>query len=207
MTEKKVKIRTKTILMASAFAFVIGSMSILPAFAHNPPYKDLYWFSTEDPELCFQLIQLNNLTVDGNTGQGTSVMNEVKVARDTINTAVTGLTIRDVGSSCDQSFVEVGAKSLGWFVMAQTQTTVVGSNNEYLEAEFDFATGYNWGIETDVCDWTDDKDPEWIANNELGHALSLAHHSGTDHSMMGGSCSGQWETIRSVDDSALETRY
>ena len=207
MTIKIVKHRT---ILAITFAFIISSMSLTPAFAHNPPYKDLYWFSTEDPELCYLLDELNELKVDGNKNQGASVKAEVEDAKNIINSAVSGLTIRNQGTTCDQNFIEIGAQHLGFFVLAEARTTVHGSNNEYLESTIDFARGYNWGIDSDkTCSiWLwDERDPQWLATHELGHALSLGGHGGSDHSMMKEYCTSKWSTIQTVDDSALEVRY
>lgn len=205
MTKNNFKIRTTTLLMATAF--IIGTMSLIPAYAHDPPYKNDYWFDYNgDPEICYLESQLDNMTVDGSTGNGDDVETAVELTRAEYNSEINGLTIDPEDSSCGWNSIEVGAKSLDWFVMAQEITSVKWSNQDYAESEVDFATGYNWGIGTNNCGIWDDKDPEWLANHEIGHSLSLAHHSGGG-SVMTGSCDSAWASVDADSESALEDRY
>lgn len=135
---------------------------------------------------------------------------EVEDTRSHFNSQISGLTIAAEDASCSYNRIEVGAKSLSWGVMAQAVLTAYWPTPnlyQYAEQEVDFATGYNWEVESNACDIWNDKDIEWLANHEFGHALSLGHHSGTDHSMMKDSCTSKYSAIQSVDDSALEARY
>ena len=198
--------------MTATFAVLIGTIGLTPAFADNPPYKDLYWFNNAgDPEICYLESELDNLTVDNNgTGHGQDVEDETDDARSAINSAVSGLTIAAEDNSCGYNYIEVGAKSLNWGVMAQAQTVAyypTPNLYQYAESELDFATGYEWEVESNDCGIWNDKDIEWLANHELGHALSLGHHTGSDHSMMKNGCTSKYQAVQSVDDAALEVRY
>lgn len=193
-------------------AFIIGTMSLIPAYADNPPYRDAYWFNYNgDPEVCYLESELDDMDVDGSTGNGDDVETAVELTRAEYNSEVNGLTIAADDSSCSYNRIEVGAKDLSWNVLGQTALTAYwccGNFGQYAEMEFDFNdTDYDWAINNNACGWFDDKDVEWIANHEFGHTLSLAEHTGTDHSVMKGTCTSQWSGVQSVDESALEARY
>ena len=207
MTKNKVTRRTKTFVISTLIAVVITTMSLTPAFAHDPPYKNDYWFDFNgDPEICYLESELDNMTVDGSTGNGDDVETAVELSRAEYNSEINGLTIGPEDASCGWNSIEIGAKSLGWNIMAQEITSVKWSNQDYAESEVDFATGFDWGIGTNNCGIFDDKDPEWLANHEIGHSLSLGHHFGSG-SVMNGSCDSAWASVDSDSESALEDRY
>lgn len=213
MTKNNIKILTRTILMTTAFAFVIGTVSLIPTFADNPGYIHTTWFQYEgDPEMCYLESQLDDMTVDGSEDNGDSVETAVEATRSHYNTKIDGLTIAGEETSCSFNRIEVGAKNLGGYTLAQTQLTAYYPNpnyKQYAEMEIDFNTSYDWEINSLHCSIWDDKDVRWLANHEFGHALSLAHHTSwiLDHSMMYGFCTDKWDAIQSVDEAALEARY
>lgn len=200
------------VLMTIIIGILVISIGITPVFAHNPPYKDDYWFNNNgDPEICYLEYQLARLTVDNGSGNYQDVEDEVDDARQAYNSKVSGLTIAAEDDSCDYNRIEVGAKDLGWGVMAQAVLTAYyccswSVYGQYAEQEFDLGTNYEWEVESDGCDWQVDKDIEWIANHELGHTLSLDHHSNGETTMSIG-CDSDWGSIDSETDSALEARY
>lgn len=206
----KEKRRAITVLMAMAFAFAI--VAITPtASADNPPYKYDKWFQyAGDPEVCYLESELNNLIVDGSTGNGQDVKNEVEDTRAHYNSVISGLTIAAEDNSCSYNRIEIGAKNLPFGVMAQDALTayyIHPNFKQHAEHEIDFDTTHNWKVESNACDWFHDKDIEWLANHEFGHALSLNHHSGSDHSVMKSTCTSKYSAIQTADDSALEARY
>ena len=203
MTYNKGKMTIATIVLAT---FVI-TMYLTPAFGHEPGYRNDNWFNYNgDPEMCYLESELDNLTVDGSTGNGDDVETAVELSRAEYNTEITGLTIAPEDSNCGFNDIEVGAKGLGFLIMAQTATSVKWSNQDYAETEIDFATGYNWEIDSNECDWFHDKDIEYLANHEIGHALSLADHYGSG-SVMNGSCDSAWASVDNDSETALEDRY
>lgn len=197
--------------MAIAFGFVIISISLIPAFAHNPGYINTTWFQFGgQPEMCYLEYQLKNLRVNGNTGNGDLVEAAVEATRIHFNSKIDGLTIDGEDNRCSFNRIEVGAKNLGWNVYAQTQLTAYYPNpnyKNYAEMEIDFNTSHNWEIDSLKCGFWDNKDPRLLANHEFGHALSLGHHAGYDHSMMNPGCTSKLDKIQSVDEAALEARY
>ncbi len=191
--------------MAITFAFVIGTIGL--AFTHNPPYKGDSWFDFNgDPEICHLETQYDLMTVGGEKDQNVAVEAAVELARAEYNREVNGLTIASEDTGCGWNAIEVGAKGLDWWVMAKTLVVVTWFNGDCAETEVDFATGYDWEINSNICDWTGDKDVEWIANHEIGHALGMGHHSNGDTVMSGG-CNNDWQNVDSETENALEQRY
>lgn len=72
MTTKNIKNQTTPLLMATAFAVIISTISLTPAFADWPPYlPDDGWFNYNgDPDMCYLTSELNSMTVDDSTGNG-----------------------------------------------------------------------------------------------------------------------------------------
>lgn len=137
---------------------------------------------------------------------GNDVETAVELTRAEYNEEVDGLTIGAEPENCGFNNIEVGSQGLTWPALAQTLTPVHWVNGDYAQAEFDFSTNINWEIESNACDWFNDKDVEWLANHEFGHALSLGEHSGSDSTMYG-ACTSYWETVDSDTKAALENRY
>ncbi len=195
----------RTFLLATAF--VISTISMTSAYAHNPPYEDDYWFNYNgDPEVCYLTSQLNGMTVDGSTNNASDVENAVELTRAEYNSEIDGLTIAADDGSCGYNSIEVGAKSLTWPILAQTTPSVNWSNGDYADREVDFSTNINWEINSNACDWLHDKDVEWLANHEFGHALSIDHHSGSG-TVMDSGCHSDYASVDSESENALEARY
>lgn len=213
MTKNDIKIRTRTILMVSAFAFVISTVSLTPAFAHSPGYTHDVWFQYGgQPEMCYLEYQLKEMTVNGSTNNEDLVETAVEATRAHYNSKIDGLTIDGEYASCSFNRIEVGAKDLGWGINAMAQRTAYYPNpnyGQYAEMEIDFNTGKNWQINNLNCGAFDDLDPRWLANHEFGHALSLGHHSSVilNHSVMSYACTDNYDAIQPDDEAALEARY
>lgn len=200
-----------TFLMVAAIATIITTMSIAPALAHNPPYRDSYWFDHDgDPEVCYLESELDDMTVDGSTGNGADVETAVELTRAEYNSEINGLTIAAEDSTCSYNYIEVGAKDIGLFANGVAQTVAYHPTPnlyDYAEVEVDFNdTWVDYEIGSDACDIWNDKDPEWIANHEFGHALSLGHHSGSG-TVMDAGCHNDYASVDSESENALESRY
>lgn len=211
MTKNNAKHRTKILVMATTFAILIGTIGLMPALADNTPYKDNYWFDYNgDPEVCYLESELDNLTVNGSTGNGTAFVTATELSRVEWNSEINNLTIAAEDTSCDYNKIVIGAMEVPGSYIAQTQLVAYwccSSYGQYAQQNFDFDLDTNWEIESNDCSVSNDKDPEYIANHEFGHALSLGHHSGSDHSVMKSSCSQKWSAVQQVDEDALELRY
>jgi len=146
------------------------------------------------------------MTVDGDEDQNVAVVAALELTRAEYNGEVDGLTIGPDPTNCGWNQIEVGAKSLGWGEMARTQVVVTWSNGDYAESEFDFDTNHDWAIDNNRCDWFADRDVEWIANHEFGHALGMGHHS-TGTTVMSEGCDNDWQNVDSQTENALEARY
>ena len=210
MIKNNAKHLTTTLIMVAVFAVTISTISLTSAFAHNPPYKDAYWFNHNgDPEVCYQESELNSMTVNGITGKGAAVKSEVEDTRAEYNSEIDGLTIAAEDSNCSYNRIVVGAKVLAFGRIAQDQTTASWPSpniNQYAESSVDFNTDTHWGVESNACDWFHDKDIEWLANHEFGHALSLKHHSGSG-TVMNNGCHSDYASVDSESENALEARY
>lgn len=207
MTKNNVQHRTVTFLVATVFAVVISTISMTPAYADDPPYEDDNWFNFYgDPEVCYLTSQLNLMTVNGSTNMAADVEDAVELTRAEYNSKIDGLTIAADDGNCGYNSIEVGAKSLAWGVMAQTFPSVNWYTGDYADREIDFATGYDWATNSDACDWLNDKDVEWLANHEFGHALSIDHHSGSG-TVMDSGCHSDYASVDSESEDALEARY
>jgi len=204
--------QTKTLLMTTTLAVITITVGLTPVFADNPPFTDSYWFDySGDPEVCYLETELNGPDITGGThNNGTDFVTATELSRAEYNSEIDGLTIAAEDSSCGYNKIEIGALSVPGSYIAQTVLVAYwccGNYGEYAEMEFDFDDDTNWEYNSNECDIWNDKDPEYIANHELGHALSLGHHTGTDHSVMKADCTQKWSAVQSVDETALETRY
>jgi len=204
------KRKTTTIATFVLATFVL-TMSIPYAFADNPPYKNNYWYDYKgDPEVCYLESELDNMTVNGTTNQGSAVIAAVELTRAEYNSKIDGLTIGAVDSTCSYNNIKVGARSLDFGIAAQAQLSAYyccGNNHEYAGHFVDFNTDIGWKTNNDECGFFDNKDIEWIANHEFGHALGLDHHSGGFHSVMGELCSSAFAEVQPADKAALESLY
>lgn len=205
------KRKTTTTIATFVLATFVLTMSIPYAFADNTPYRNNYWYDFQgDPEVCYLESELDNLTVNGTTNQGSAVIAAIELTRAEYNSKIDGLTIGAVDSTCSYNNIKVGAKSLSFGVAAQTQLSAYyccGYNNEYAGNFVDFNTDFNWKTNNDECGLFVDNDIELIANHEFGHALGLGHHYGPNHSVMGEYCTSVFAEVQPADKAALEILY
>ncbi len=214
MTLTNNKKLSMTIIITSAIIVI----STIPVFAHNPPYKDVYWYSGADPDICFLDSELQNVKINrhlNTTHRDQPYSNpvpfikiEVNDALLNLNGAVPGLNMGNDGTSCVYPYIVVGATDLPRSIIGETTNGVRYDDMAYKSSTFNFDTGYHYQVESNACNWNNDKDIEWIANHELGHALSLNEHiSIWDHSMMKDTCSTHYAYPTNKDISALKARY
>ena len=74
------KRKTTTTIATFVLATFVLTMSIPYAFADNPPNRNNYWYDYKgDPEVCYLESELDLMTVNGTTNQGSAVIAAVAI--------------------------------------------------------------------------------------------------------------------------------
>ena len=111
--------------------------------------------------------------------------------------------------TCPQQSINVGKADHGWWGTIAATTLYAYSNDDTraFYADIDFNSQQGFGDDSNTCN-SGDIDIEWIMNHELGHAVGLNHHwHFTPDSTMHNYCDGEYDTLQSVDQTALDIKY
>ncbi|MBS1268835.1 MAG: hypothetical protein MAG458_01569 [Nitrosopumilus sp.] len=202
----------KTMTSIIALSALIVTFAMPSAFASETPIESYYWQT--NPETCYLETELDDIDFNGSrsTSNQADIISELEVTRSTYNTEMGTIDIlgEDSGSCSDTRRIEVGAFDFGnWWTYGQESTASSGTT--MLRSFIDFNTNWLVGFDKDseACNRLD-VDMEWIYNHELGHGIGLKHHShvfGTADTLMGSSCSSQWDSFGADDHGAVDQHY
>lgn len=188
------------------------AISLPSAFASQGPIEDYYWQTS--PETCYLETELDDIDFEGtrsSTNQS-DIISELEDSRASYNVEMNGITIygEDSNSCSDNRRIEVGAFDFGdWWTYGQEVTSYSGTAMTISRIDLNTNSNVGFDSESSSCTRTD-IDLEWIYNHELGHGIGLKHHShvyGTADTVMGTSCSSEWNSLGSDDDDAIDEHY
>ena len=210
--------RTKTIKKMTSLQIVqISIIAILVlvvtfstpmVFAGAGTVEDYWW--KVDTGMCYNTSSLDDMTVDGSTGNGSGVITETEKSRAAYNVEMNGITIN--GNSwvnCHGRHFDVASANhvndrvLAWEI---TYTDWLDSES-ITQSEIRFNTDHDWGTDSNSCSKSD-LDIEWVFNHEMGHGIGLKHHMhNPTNSVMHASCNAVLANLQAVDATAIDIHY
>jgi len=204
----------KTMTSIIALSALIVTFSMPGAFASETPIESYYW--QVNPETCYLENELDDIDFNGSrsstTQQQNAIIAELEVTRSTFNTEMGTIDIlgEDSGSCSDNRRIEVGAFDLGnWWTYGQEVSDAAPTYFKISYIDFNSNSLVGFDKDSEACNRLD-VDMEWIYNHELGHGIGLKHHShtfGTADTLMGSSCSSQWDSFGADDNGAVDQHY
>jgi hypothetical protein len=193
-----------------AFAFAVGLFTIPAVDASAGTVENYFW--QNNPGMCYKTSSLDNMNVDGTTGQGSTVETEFEKARTLFNNNMDNITINaDSSANCSATYrIEVSSDDMASGVMGSELSSWGSDATVMTKSVIKFNTDMSWKVGTGGCS-TSDADIKYIANHELGHGTGLKHHGahahGSVNSMMHKTCNDKLNTLQSVDKTALDLKY
>ena len=203
MTSKT--IQTITFAILTVLTIGIGTAPI--ALASAGSVESYYWQG--NPSTCYNTGSLDNMTVDGSTGNGDDVETELEVTVGTYNGEMNQITI--IGNTwwnCNfgKHFDVASENMANSNTLATEYSYFTGTSMS--QSEIRFNTDQNWGTSTNSCNSSSNLDIEWIMNHEFGHGIGLKHHyHSTPASVMHTSCNSIIANLQNVDDTAINIHY
>jgi len=197
----------KTITFAILAALTIGVGTAPTALAGDGTVEAYYWQA--DPATCYNTGSLDNMTVDGSTGNGADVETELEVTVGTYNAEMNQITI--IGNTwwnCNFStHFDVASEDMADSNDLASEYSHFTST-AMSQSEIRFNTDQNWGTSTNSCNSSSNLDIEWVMNHEFGHGIGLKHHvHSTPNSVMHDECDSIIANLQTVDDTAIDIHY
>lgn len=191
-----------------AIVALIVTFSTPVVFAGAGTVEDYWWKA--DPGMCYNTSSLDDMTVDGSTGNGSDVITETEKSRAAYNAEMNGITINgDSWTNCYGKHFDVASTDHADDRVLATERTYTDwlDSESITQSEIRFNTDHGWGTDSDTCS-TGDVDIEWVFNHEMGHGIGLEHHTHSPaNSVMHAYCNAVIANLQDVDDTAIDIHY
>jgi len=193
---------TTSVMLSIAVTITLAVTSVhVDVFAQTPAVggtldnnrADLYFHSS-----------LNNLNIDGSTGQFTKAKRETQDAMSEWNSQTADVTLYTTNSYQGGDHV-VYAANLGLFGYSG-QATYPNSDENYVRYNTWRHFGTSGGCNS-LFGFSYAYNLEWLANHELGHTVGLGHAPIGDDSVMVPYCASSMSEVQEQDAYTLDLIY